>query len=261
MMSSNTCHGCGKSVKRSGLYAHLRQSHNILCKAFLDELTLGEPSTVFVNGQHQSASGETAAQITPSLPPSTILDVSDVEVDTTGDFFGNYNDYSLEELGIQEDQDIEMDNVAEVGPEAESPNADNLEDADDAAYELLLAEEENSLEPPRTNCIDRNTKLESDAVDPIYAGPALRLRGGAEEILQKRPFIVQFKEGHAGAVYNQGAQNENGHYQEAIGDPENPYAPFRSELEWNIARWAKLRGPSSTAFTELISIDGVSKMP
>jgi hypothetical protein len=47
---------------------------------------------------------------------------------------------------------------------------------------------------------------------------------------------------------------------EAIGVQENPYAPFQSELEWRIARWAKLRGPSLTAFTELMSIDGVSKM-
>jgi hypothetical protein len=31
-------------------------------------------------------------------------------------------------------------------------------------------------------------------------------------------------------------------------------------MEWDIARWAKLRGPSSTAFTELMNIPGVSTL-
>ena len=38
----------------------------------------------------------------------------------------------------------------------------------------------------------------------------------------------------------------------------NPFAPFLSKMEWEIAQWAKLRGPGSTAFSELIGIDGVS---
>ncbi|THH28685.1 hypothetical protein EUX98_g5504 [Antrodiella citrinella] len=39
----------------------------------------------------------------------------------------------------------------------------------------------------------------------------------------------------------------------------NPYAPFPSEREWLIARWAKLRGPSSTALDELLKLDGVAE--
>ncbi|KAI0040537.1 hypothetical protein FA95DRAFT_1549668 [Auriscalpium vulgare] len=40
-------------------------------------------------------------------------------------------------------------------------------------------------------------------------------------------------------------------------DPSNEWAPFSNKLEWEIARWAKLRGPTSTAFTELLQIEGV----
>ncbi|KAG1837613.1 hypothetical protein F4604DRAFT_1931480 [Suillus subluteus] len=40
--------------------------------------------------------------------------------------------------------------------------------------------------------------------------------------------------------------------------PNNVYAPFTSKLDWEMARWAKLRGPSSTAFSELVSIEGLS---
>ncbi|KAH9069502.1 hypothetical protein EDB83DRAFT_2184842, partial [Lactarius deliciosus] len=33
--------------------------------------------------------------------------------------------------------------------------------------------------------------------------------------------------------------------------------PFQSQRDWDFARWAKTRGPSSTAVTELLTIDGV----
>ena len=36
------------------------------------------------------------------------------------------------------------------------------------------------------------------------------------------------------------------------------WAPFSTRTEWELAWWAKLRGPSSTALSELLKIDGVS---
>lgn len=39
----------------------------------------------------------------------------------------------------------------------------------------------------------------------------------------------------------------------------NPWAPFQSRIDWAVARWAKLRGPGSNAFTELLKIEGVSR--
>jgi hypothetical protein len=39
----------------------------------------------------------------------------------------------------------------------------------------------------------------------------------------------------------------------------NIYTPFLSKTDWEVARWAKLRGPGSTAFSELLAIDGVSQ--
>ncbi len=37
------------------------------------------------------------------------------------------------------------------------------------------------------------------------------------------------------------------------------YAPFSSRLDWEVAKWAKLRGLGSTAFSDLLSIDGVRR--
>ena len=38
---------------------------------------------------------------------------------------------------------------------------------------------------------------------------------------------------------------------------DSPWALFCSELDWNIAHWVKMRGPTSTATTELLAIPGV----
>ena len=37
----------------------------------------------------------------------------------------------------------------------------------------------------------------------------------------------------------------------------SPWAPFRSQLDWDVAHWVKRRGPSSTAVSELLGIPGV----
>lgn len=47
------------------------------------------------------------------------------------------------------------------------------------------------------------------------------------------------------------------HVQSNNQDLLNIYAPFPSWLDWKLARWSKLRGPTSTAVTELLDIDGV----
>jgi hypothetical protein len=37
----------------------------------------------------------------------------------------------------------------------------------------------------------------------------------------------------------------------------NEFAPFQSRLDWNIAQWARMCGPSSSAMTELLELEGV----
>lgn len=38
---------------------------------------------------------------------------------------------------------------------------------------------------------------------------------------------------------------------------DTPWAPFSSQLDWEVARWAKMRGQTSTAVAELLAIPGV----
>ena len=81
----------------------------------------------------------------------------------------------------------------------------------------------------------------------------------AEEPLWNDPTIVPFP-GVAGApVKNEGRSNYD-KYSDSIDGSNNPnvWWPFASKLEWEFAHWAKMRGPGSTAVTELLNIEGVS---
>lgn len=42
---------------------------------------------------------------------------------------------------------------------------------------------------------------------------------------------------------------------------ESSWAPFHSQCDWEIARWAKMSGPSSTAFSKLLAIPEVHAPP
>ncbi|KAJ7839453.1 hypothetical protein B0H14DRAFT_3086954 [Mycena olivaceomarginata] len=41
---------------------------------------------------------------------------------------------------------------------------------------------------------------------------------------------------------------------------DNPWAPFMSQVDWEVAKWAKLRGSTSTAVTDLLAIDGLNQI-
>src|ERR1700733_5775016 len=76
------------------------------------------------------------------------------------------------------------------------------------------------------------------------------------------PYITRYSNPLAGAPMRSDdnathQQSTNDIYQVKLGETTNPYAPFSSEIDWGVARWAKLRGPSSTVFSELLKIPGV----
>ena len=71
-------------------------------------------------------------------------------------------------------------------------------------------------------------------------------------------YIKQFPSPFAGIpVKVAGSEPVYIQYARQLGRLDNPWAPFNSKLDWEIARWAKIRGPGSTAVTDLLRIDGV----
>jgi len=172
----------------------------------------------------------------------------DFEVDPTGDFFGDYDVYTPEEFGLDPQEELEENTTH--GSEVDSDDSDEEEEGGDY------------LEPNRIPRISESTAIIEEAEsDSTPTAGASRMRGGAETELKKKPYIVKFSKGKAGATYpNPDCVDQNTAYTSQVGNQENPFSPFYSKIEWEVALWAKTRGPSSTAFTELMSIEGVSEI-
>ena len=224
--------GCGASFMRSGLWNHQRRSDDPRCNP------TNEANRLDLHDQDRTE-GATRMDDTDNR-------VDDFEVDPGGDFFGNYEDYTPEELGL-EFNGIQEENITHNENDDANEGSDNEET------------NENPLEPDRFP--DPSLSLTDDneaSTDGTHG--ARRLRGGAEVELKNKPFAVKFTKGNAGAVYPNHVYHGvdgNASYISQIENPDNPFSPFSSRIEWEIAHWAKTRGPSSTAFTELMNIEGV----
>ncbi|KZT24020.1 hypothetical protein NEOLEDRAFT_1068151 [Neolentinus lepideus HHB14362 ss-1] len=84
----------------------------------------------------------------------------------------------------------------------------------------------------------------------------------AEEHLCSKLTTERFPSQAAGSplAHVNGSLNKTSYqkYSEQInGSPTNPFAPFNLKQDWEVAHWAKLRGPGSTALTEPLQIEDV----
>jgi hypothetical protein len=100
--------------------------------------------------------------------------------------------------------------------------------------------------------------------------PSREMRTIAEDRFHSDPVIVKFPGIRAGEpISTSRATSAEEQYAAALDGASplnplitpNPYAPFSSKMDWEVARWAKLRGSGSTAFTDLLKIPGVDPFP
>ncbi|KAI1784554.1 hypothetical protein LXA43DRAFT_901392, partial [Ganoderma leucocontextum] len=78
----------------------------------------------------------------------------------------------------------------------------------------------------------------------------------------RQTYVVRYPSPHAGAPISASVSvdaNETYRTQLDAACPNNPYYPFATRLDWLVARWAKMRGPGSTAFSELLAIEEVAQ--
>ncbi|KAI0033638.1 hypothetical protein K488DRAFT_47333 [Vararia minispora EC-137] len=86
-------------------------------------------------------------------------------------------------------------------------------------------------------------------------------RARRERRLWDQPVIDPFPSPRAGAPIPSDDTGDSSAYEERRAglDSGNIWAPFKSKLDWCFAYWAKTRGPTSSAVTELLQMEGVPK--
>jgi len=121
--------------------------------------------------------------------------------------------------------------------------------------------------PIRDTAVADTTDEDSTQADSD-SDPTCGTRGLAESQLEQQPFVMPYPSQRVGDAVGtrirvqDHCQAESAHanalYElEIVQDETNPYAPFVSQMDWEIAKWAKLHGLGSTTFGELMAIPGV----
>ena len=141
---------------------------------------------------------------------------------------------------------------------AEYP-AEDTADATDATDTDLLQELSNN-NPTLAN-LEQVGRAEAQAsapvvtMEPAPAPPRFPIQpDAANSQAAPEPFVECFSLGNPGAPHP-GMQQGTSIYesrQAAFG--VSSWAPFHSQWDWEIAHWAKMRGPSSSAMEELLAI-------
>ncbi len=70
-------------------------------------------------------------------------------------------------------------------------------------------------------------------------------------------YTERHRKSRAGCIIKHSASYDE-RYASTINYNTNVWSPFNSKLDWDLARWAKMRGPGSNSLNELLSIEGVS---
>ena len=148
-----------------------------------------------------------------------------------------------------------------ASPHLASPSPAVTDDSDtessDSENDLLASEAILGWEPPAPTCdpdIESDPPSDMELDDP----PSPTLPNDIRQRTWVTPKVVQFPGPHAGEPVGSALPSHNA-YATSLGDssPSNPYSPFASKIDWEVAQWAKLRGPSSTSFADLLKVDGV----
>jgi len=142
-------------------------------------------------------------------------------------------------------------------PDTPNENEWGDDESDDEDEDLDGTFESSSLgwEPPVSGDTD-HMSVSSDNVDSDIppSSPPEDLR----ERAWVAPKIVKFTNPLAGKPVRS-VDSTNSAYAAQLGRglDSNPYSPFTSKIDWEVAKWAKLQGPSSTSLAELLKIEGV----
>ena len=145
-------------------------------------------------------------------------------------------------------------NIANADAEEQDPDPADIADAD--AFEELAQNDQGfvTLAPDQS--------IINESADVPHASEAMPndIEAGNTEAM---PTVVidRFPSAGAGAPID-GMPHRNSIYESQQGmDGDSTWYPFASQCDWLVARWAKMRGPTSSAVTELLAIPEVRSLP
>lgn len=161
------------------------------------------------------------------------------------------------------DEDYSDHRFGQTDDGIESAESDE-EDEDQRAidHELEMGWEPLRSSPSHDQCMGDDANWDDD--EDLVMDDTSRRLSAEQRIHDSTARIICYSSvyphSRAGAILSVRGQAVDDCYSSSLGSHHNPWAPFTSELDWKVAYWAKMRGPGSTAFSELLAINGVREL-
>ncbi|KAG0700528.1 hypothetical protein DFH29DRAFT_983054 [Suillus ampliporus] len=164
-----------------------------------------------------------------------------------GDFFGSPEDL---EWPVESDEEDNIDVVEDDEDEEVEGEGGVAEQEADWEPPIRRAEE------PEINVNNQNIPMDEEGNADVHRQRTRRHEAELPLHHHHGPYVASFHFTDAGKFES----DQNGY--QSYGDKMSQggscvWAPFISHIDYEVARWAKLRGQGSTAFSDLLDIEGV----
>ncbi|PIL30260.1 hypothetical protein GSI_07438 [Ganoderma sinense ZZ0214-1] len=258
------CAGCGRSYTIFGYFQHLRQTSKPDC------IKVRDSDSRFRWNSPPPPSTPSSSR--SSTPPSTPLAVDQAAREPSaqlfdGDFFGEYDPAEFDEYDEYDggDEDDQQDAHKERRNEDRDEDFELEELEEELEEDALCYQEEEDWEvdmdedyAPQRMDVDPEDASGSDedgAPDPSTTQAS---QHRAQDQLCTNTYVDRFPGARAGAPVHRRRQQSD--YDKFDANEDNVYFPFHSRIDWEVGRWAKLRGATSTAVMELLKIKGLAEL-
>ena len=245
MSDTHVCSGCDTAFTLRGYHSHLSQTQDPLCRTFFDRLKKSYETYQLLE------------QVATSNPSDEAEDDIDMELDSAVE----NQIRNLEEVDRdEENDDRELEDMYMVA---------ELETGWEPAREGAPQEDPGGDEPAEVDILRSDTsnvddeKSDSDNhVAPGAPGPQRNFDryiigdGYGVKPAARILYTEKYPSSRAGKALSR-EESRDCSYGASLGGGDNTWAPFHSKKDWEVAQWAKLRGIGSTAFSEVLAIDGV----
>ncbi|KAH9173192.1 hypothetical protein EDB89DRAFT_2113987 [Lactarius sanguifluus] len=216
------CRGCNRVFTPRGLSQHINRTQLPSCRAL--RAAIQSPTTRQTQGSNLvSITGPTSwdhGEFANHLDPTGSVDC--------------------------EDAAAECEDAAAECEDAAAEYEDTIADTADADLLETLVQEFNCYQPDQPY---------SSGSPP--SGPALPLHSEPSDTNGPRLIVDRFPHGSPGAPIPGTVQGSHVYQSSEETFESSVWAPFRSQSDWEIARWAKMRGPTSSAVADILAIPEV----
>ena len=291
------CQGCDRVFSPRGFSQHLSRTPNAVCRkvqttsrtpSLFQTVLASNSNEANLKALHTASNAvcreAQSASTTPSLfqtvsggsSPASNSNEANSEVHTTPDtmcreaqltprtLFQMVSSAGSSLVSNSNEANLEALRMTDA---ADTADADNPADPIDATDADLLEEIGNGL--PSSTIPQQGQPVEAQTPNPPTPPPIepqppntalvhpTEPDANSLDTTPARVFVTRFPFGSPGAPITGTQQGSTIYHSnhEVFGD--SLWAPFHSECDWEIARWAKMRGPSSSAMEELLAIPSV----